>query len=101
MTQLSLITPAYAKTEVLPAYVLDAIAWSSCKNGEVVIMVNPNNQGAATWLRQNLAIRQVAYQTQTKQTAVKAIAPKWSQDLKLKRWIGSSGSNHPVNNIKW
>ena len=98
MTQLSLLE---AKTEVLPAYVLDAIAWSSCKNGEVVIMVNPNNQGAATWLRQNLAIKAIAYQRETNQTAVKAIAPSWYKDLKLKRWIGSSGSSHPSNSLKW
>ncbi len=54
MHQLNLLE---VKTEVLPAYVLDAIAWASAKNGEVVIMVNPNKQGAATWLRQNLAIK--------------------------------------------
>ncbi|MFN9062840.1 MAG: hypothetical protein ACK5WL_23225 [Pseudanabaena sp.] len=98
MHQLNLLE---VKTEVLPAYVLDAIAWASAKNGEVVIMVNPNKQGAATWLRQNLAIKQVAYQPETNQTAVKAIAPKWWQDLKLKRWTGGSGSSHPINHINW
>ena len=98
MSQLNLLE---VKTEVLPAFVLDAIAWTSSKNGEVVIVVNPNNQGAATWLRQNLAIKQVAYQPETNQTAVKAIAPKWYLDLKLKKWTGGGGSNHPINNLKW
>lgn len=89
------------KTEVLPMYVLDAIAWSSCKSGEVVIAVNPNSQGAGAWLRQNLEIKAIAYQEETKQTAVKAIAPKWYADLKLRKWTGGTGSSHPMNYIKW
>ena len=101
MTQLSLITPAYVKTEVLPAYVLDAIAWASAKNGEVTIVVNPNNQGAGTWLRENLAIKAIAYQSESNQTALKAIAPKWYKDLKHKKWIAGGGSSHPINNLKW
>lgn len=94
MTQLNMLA-------VLPWYVLNAIAWASCRAGEVVIVVNPNSQGAGAWLKENLSAIAVTYLAETNQSAIKAAAPSWSEELKQKKWAGSSGSNHPLNNIKW